>query len=548
MLRPSEDPMLLRVTVTALAAASLSLLTSPFNWAWLHWVALVPMFWALREGEPRSNRWLAFLYGTLGVALLFRWLGGTIMTFSNLGWPIAALAVLLFAIVFGSPYLLLWGSVHPLRRRLGSLWIVALPALQVVIEYATMYVFLFPYNHGATQYRTPWMWQIVSITGVAGLSYALFFVNASLAEVLYRRREGKAPPWPWLAASALLVVGVLGFGAWRHAAVEATLAAAPTLRVGIVQTDKTMVQRFTESRRRMILDWIEATERLSAANDDVDLVVWSEGASPANVHDGAVYTRLAGLAREGGFELFVGGGTDEPHAYPETEAEWAAERARDPALRELRGREPGDQWWERYNSVYLFGRDGQIRGRYDKLVPLPFGEYLPLSDTFPILREWIKGPGDFRAGKEATVIEGETARIAAPICYEAILPYQVRRFDDPDLLVNPTNDAWFARPGPEQHAMLAVGRATELGIPLVRSAYTGVSMVVEPHGDIVHEVPVLQASEAVVPVRMARVPTVYARLGDWFTAACAVLLAASLALGPWLRRRLALREVPPAPK
>jgi apolipoprotein N-acyltransferase len=535
--------MAFRVLAVLISALALAFVSPTVGWHALHWVALVPVMWAMRDGASRSNRWLAFLFGTASVAILFRWLARTIIIFSNLGAPLAGITLLLFAIVFGLPYLIVWTSIHPLRQRLGSGWILAFPALQVVVEQITMYVFLFPYHQGVSQHRVPVTWQLASVTGVAGLTFVVFLVNAAIAEVLYRRREGRAPPWGWLAGVAAVVAGVVAFGAWRYQRIEAVLAEAPVLRVGVVQTDKTMQQRFSESRRRMLFDWIDATERLIEAHPgEVDLVVWSEGASPGNVHEGAAYDLIADLARRGGFAMVLGGGTDERHQFPVTEDEWAAERARDPELSELQGRTIGDRWFENYNSVYLFESDGRIGGRYDKVIPLPFGEYLPLSKQLPFLRDWIKGPGDFRAGEDVVVLESAKARIATPICYEAILPYLCRRFEEPTLIVNPTNDAWFAEPGPQQHAMLAVGRAVELGVPMVRGAYTGTSMVVEPHGRIVHEVPPFVASEEVVPVRLARIPTIYARYGDWFPLMCALGLGVSIGIGPWLRRQRDLRR------
>ena len=527
-----------RIAVTLLAAASLTIIAPPINLHWLHWFALAPMVWVMREDTPRSNRWLAFLYGTASTAMIFRWLGGTIMTFSNLSPLLAVIAVLLFSMIFGFPWVLLWSSVHPLRRRLGGSWVLAFAALQVVLEYAQMLVFLFPYNHGVSQYRAPWTWQIASVTGVAGITFLLFFVNAVVGEAILRHREGKKLPFPWFGAAAATMAATLAFGAWRVSHIEAILQEAPIVRVGVIQTDKTMMHRFSESRRRMVLDWIEATERITADNPDgIDIVVWSEGSSPYNVHEGQLYERLGDLARDGGFELFLGGGTSIRRDYPVTDEEWDAHRERDPNEYELMGRVEGESWAENYNSVHLFNDDGQIAGRYDKTIPLPFGEYIPLSGWFPILRTWIRGPGDFRAGTEFNTLNSKHAILGTPICYEAILPNHCRRYVGAELLLNPTNDAWFAEPGPQLHAMLATGRAIELGIPLVRSAFTGVSMVVEPHGRIIHEVPPFVADETVVNVRKASLNTVYKRFGDWFTAFCALLLISLLFAAPWLNRQ-----------
>ena len=134
------------------------------------------MFWALREETPRANRWLAFLYGTFGVGLIFQWITISITNFSNLPGPVAWLTLLLFSVVFGLTHLVLWPSVHPLRKALGPWWMVVIPSLQVALEFVTMFLFLFPYQHGVSQYRVPYTWQIASVTGVWGLTLSLIHI------------------------------------------------------------------------------------------------------------------------------------------------------------------------------------------------------------------------------------------------------------------------------------------------------------------------------------------------------------------------------------
>ena len=50
----------------------------------------------------------------------------------------------------------------------------------------------------------------------------------------------------------------------------------------------------------------------------------------------------------------------------------------------------GRQYFEQRNSIYLMTSEGELSTRYDKMVPLPFGEYIPGAETFPILKEWIQ--------------------------------------------------------------------------------------------------------------------------------------------------------------
>ncbi|MCO4746668.1 MAG: apolipoprotein N-acyltransferase [Proteobacteria bacterium] len=503
----------LRIVVVLAAASVLSILAPPVNLHWLHWVAYLPMFWALRADTPRANRWLAFLYGTVGVGLIFRWIMESILGFSNLPTPVAWLTLVLFSVVFGLTHLVLWPSVHPLRKWLGSLWILVIPSMQVALEFVTMFLFLFPYNHGVSQYEFPYTWQLASVTGVWGLTWLVFFVNCTLAEAMYRRREGrKDMPVEWIASAVALVSVVILFGAWRFNSVEAQLREAPVLKVGQIQTDITMKHRMSEGRKKAFDIWRRETELLVAETDpgDVDTVIWSEGASPYNVHEGKANALLGGLAKEGGFELIVGGGTFEA------------------------GKTKDD--YKAYNSLYLFSKEGEILGRYDKNVPLPFGEYLPFASTFPILREWIRGPGNFRAGEGAEVVAGQY-RYAPPICYEAILPGMCARFDSPDVFVNVTNDAWFGdTAAPHQHGMLAAVRSIELGIPMIRAGYTGMSMVVEPHGVIHSETQPFVRENRVIGVRMKTIPTLYSRLGNWFAWLCLVGSAAGIAVAR--RRRL----------
>jgi apolipoprotein N-acyltransferase len=512
---PAAD-VALRVLATVGSAASLSLIAPPLNWHPLHWFAYLPMFWALREDRPRLNAALAVLYGTVAVGLIFRWIADTISLFSNIPAIGAYGILLLFSLVFGLPYLALWAAVHPLRRRLGDGWVFAVPALQVVIEYVSMYALLFPYNQGVSQYRFPFTWQLASVTGVWGLSFLVLFVNCVLAEGIYRAREGRPFPIRLVSTAAIVWSCVVIWGWWRFNAVEDVMRAAPTLKVAQLQSNTTMRQRIDNGPRVAFEYWARRTAEIKPGS--VDLVVWPEGGSPYSLQSPNVGRIIHQLATHGRFEMLVGGGARE---------------------RDTTSTDP--EAIVAFNSVYYVDKNGEVTQRYDKMHPLPFGEYLPFAHTkLAFLLDWIEGVGDFRAGTEAVVLQGSRFRYSTPICYEAILSQVCRQFDRPDLMVTVTNDAWFGDTGaPWQHGMLAAVRATELGVPMYRSAYTGVSFVAEPNGTIYAETQPFTETGRVVTVRMGKVPTIYARFGDWFVAVCAAGLAATWLAAPWVRARAA---------
>ena len=503
----------LRVLVAVLSGAVLSILAPPANIHWLHWIAYVPMFWALRPGETRNNLVLGFCYGTTAVALIFSWLVDTITIFSNIPWIGAVIVLLLFAVVFGLPYTFVWLAAQPLRQRLGSWWVLAMPAWLVTVEWISAYVLLFPYQQGVSQYQFPFTIQLASVTGIWGLSFLLMWFNCVLAEGMYRRAEGRDWPWAHQIAALAAVTGTVMFGAARYEHVEAQLRDAETLRIAQLQSDRGMEWRMTHSARAAFREWMDMTQALEPGS--AELVVWPEGACPYDLNTGRAANWLSDEAKRGGYEMIIGGGT--------------RERERDPLLDvdEVRT----------FNSTYFFTPDGEVSGRYDKMVPLPFGEYLPLGETFPWLADLIEGPGSFRAGDTPVVFEGAKARMATPICYEAILGYVCRWYERPDLLVNVTNDAWFGRTAASPlHGMLAAIRAVELGIPLYRSAYTGLSFAAEPHGVIHSDTQLFEKVHRIVTVRVTRFDTLYARFGDWFVALCVLGLIGALGAAGRSRR------------
>jgi apolipoprotein N-acyltransferase len=103
------------------------------------------------------------------------------------------------------------------------------------------------------------------------------------------------------------------------------------------------------------------------------------------------------------------------------------------------------------------------------------------------------------------------------ICYEAVFPQDVRGASKrPDLLLHLTNDAWFGtRSGPYQHLQQARIRAVESGLPVLRSANTGVSAVIDPSGRVLDQIPLGTEGFLDAEVPEAKPATLYWRLGDW---------------------------------
>jgi apolipoprotein N-acyltransferase len=134
-------------------------------------------------------------------------------------------------------------------------------------------------------------------------------------------------------------------------------------------------------------------------------------------------------------------------------------------------------------------------------------------------------------------LETAYGRLATLICYDADHADLVARAaGGADLLLLPSND-W--RAIDPLHTRMAVFRAVETGVSLVRVTLNGLSIAVDPRGEVRASSDAFEspgaAMSAVVPA--TRVPTVYARVGDlfgWLSVAGALGLAVTALRG---RRR-----------
>jgi apolipoprotein N-acyltransferase len=151
-----------------------------------------------------------------------------------------------------------------------------------------------------------------------------------------------------------------------------------------------------------------------------------------------------------------------------------------------------------YNSLAVVSDTGVVTGRYDKHLLVPFGEFVPLRATIedlplPVaLRTLSQSRLDFTHGMRFAPLETPAGPVAGLICYEGIFPFYVSTLArGARWLVNVTNDSWFTGTiALYQHAALETLRAVETGLPLVRSANTGLSFVVDPYGRPLHTLPV----------------------------------------------------------
>ncbi len=143
-----------------------------------------------------------------------------------------------------------------------------------------------------------------------------------------------------------------------------------------------------------------------------------------------------------------------------------------------------DQEVKVFNSMYII-KNNNI-SYYDKKRLVPFGEFVPFRS---ILNFWKLTPGktDFSPGSGDNRVSMNYLKkkltFEPSICYEAI--FQTFNSQKIRLFINITNDAWFGNTtGPIQHLTASIFRSVEKGVPLVRSANSGISVITNSDGKI----------------------------------------------------------------
>ena len=147
-------------------------------------------------------------------------------------------------------------------------------------------------------------------------------------------------------------------------------------------------------------------------------------------------------------------------------------------------REFHDSGYKVYNSFFILS-DNKVE-YYDKIKLVPFGEFIPFKNILNFLK-LTPGSTDFSSGLIENNIKlsfnDDSVFIEPSICFESI--FQTFSFNKINFFVNITNDAWFGKTtGPSQHLAATIFRSVEKGVPLVRSANSGISVIINKNGKI----------------------------------------------------------------
>jgi len=493
----------------------------------LSWIALAPLIVALlrarpagelevagvvrlRPATPVQGFLLGYVCGILWYAATCYWIYDTMRHFGGLSMPAALLALFLFCCylglyhgLFGLLVSLLAGSATDLRRPLALA-----PFLWVAVELARTRITGFPWNLlGIAQVDNGPLCRIAATTGVYGISFEIALVNVALAAAFLVPREKRTA----MLAAALAAAAVLQAG---------RLIDAPPARADhealLVQQNIPVAADWTPAYfQQTLTSLIDLTETTAVKNADavgigrvivspIKLIVWPESPAPFFTNDAHLRNSLGEMARLTNAWVVVGAIGVTPR--PGTE----------PAL---------------FNSAALISPDVGWIAHYNKVHLVPFGEYLPFPSVFSFAGGLTKEVGQFQHGVSRRPLAAGDEKLGVFICYESIFPDEVRQFanNGAQVFVNISNDGWYGDSGAyAQHLNQTRMRAIENNRWILSDTDTGVTASIDPWGRVVAQLPRKDRLALVAPYALISDTTFYARHGDWFAYACAIISTGAL--------------------
>lgn len=500
MEKAQETTWLKLMLLAAISGFLLILIFPPFSLHFLVWVALIPLFFAIKCSSTRSAFTLGLVCGLIFCLGLCYWLLELQLWVGKLAW-LAWISLSLFeAISFG---LFALGVKVIDEHRSKAAQFVLIPTLMVSLEFLRSIGFWrFPWGVlGYSQAKNAYVLQVASILGVWGISFLIVLVNLLVYKMFISIKQ-RDTRWVFgLLISLILISGlVFIWGGKRFKDISAQ--AGTTIKVALVQGNIAQDEKWEEERLAKIESiYYEMTKGIT--REKVDLVVWPETAVPYFLNrDPSFSAEIGSLAKAKNSYFIVGG------LYLNSEN-------------------------NQYNSAYFFSPTGELIDRYDKIFVVPFGEYMPPLPYFKQVQT-VAGLGeDVTPGKRLPVLSIGKDKIGTVICFESGSDGLCRKLvmKGASALVVITNDAWFGHSvAAREHLEIGVLRAVENGVHLIQAANTGISSFITPSGKIISKTSLFKKRVLFGELSLLKSKTLFSRYGYTFPYLCIFIALVGLVL------------------
>ena len=443
-----------------IGVATMTLTHMTFSIEVMAWVSSVPFLIYLSLTQGWKSR-LTFI-----LALILAW---SFVVMKIISDPIPLMLVFLYSIpisLFHLPGYLIWSRFK--NQKYG---LFLFPVIMIIMEWI-QYTFTPLASWGVAAYTmhdNVSLIQTLSLFGLAGLSFLIYWVNVSIANIIIKRKISISTFQLPLIVLFLLII----FGSIRYDLNKAN--GIDTLTVAAVGTDSEVSGLPLPSKENNEQTKTALFKRTrTAADGGAKIISWNEAA------------------------LFI---------MPKDENEWI-ESIKELAI-ELNITlvasyvTPISQTPFKYENKYQFVDSlGNITHSYLKHQPVP-GEPA------------VQGKSPLK------VVDIAGTKIGAAICYDYDFPYLAKGYGElgADMVIIPSSD-W--RGIDPLHTEMAAFRAVEQGHTVLRSTRFGLSAAITPYGEMVSQMSSFDNNDKIMYAKLSAkgVTTLYTLIQDSFVYLC----------------------------
>lgn len=491
----------------------------------LGWVCLVPLFFSIKNTDTA----LSFFGRTYLFSVLFLSLVVTAFALRSFvgGFLLITIAALFFTIPFWVVYLS--------KSKIGfrkSLFLLALiwPAFDwfILERFLAMPILSVYVNQSAL----PWLIQYIDITGYTGISFWLVALNVFIFimvdDWLEYRKKGSAKSTEFYSKRLALLFSVFFLPPLLYNVyVKATLPASfgDEIRVSVVQSGYPSYETAGDEQFEIGFTQLVAVTDSLIAEGATDLIVWPESGVPINFK----------------------GAEDVQNYLFQKVLEWETPLLTGTIDEERLGQIPSlQQYLERdykvYNSAIMItpqlawmalqeNLDTSRLRVYRKQNLMHFTEYVPLSETFPVLSMLsidIGGQTNISEGSGPTILnfyskDESVIRVSPIICWDLLFTSSSSKSTASDAqfiaaLTNesPLGDA-FQTTAHEMESFTRL-RSIESRRSIAKSSTTGYSLFTDPFGSVYGKLDWYSVGASTQNVTLNTHSTIYSRFPNAFPA------------------------------
>ena len=323
--------------------------------------------------------------------------------------------------------------------------------------------------------------QNIEYTGIYGLTFWLVFINV----MIYRACNELNYKNIILLLCVFIFPWISGF------LIKSThIIDGSKIRVKLVQPNISLHEK-RQSLRGSLNKMIDLS--INSSNESVDLIIWPESSISGAFLKGGTYnsslsSKMNNFLKNSKLSLVAG-------------ADLRIDN-------------------KRYNSAILFKSDS-IENMFHKQKLVPNVERTP--DVFNAIGLNIgfqPNITNFDIGTELTMFSVNDFNFASMICIESVFPDLTRNFvnNGAEFITYIVNDGWYPRnPQLDQHARRCIYRAIENRRYVIRVANTGVTMVVDSHGNIIDQLEFNKEGILESEITTSDKKTFYTKYGNVFS-------------------------------